>query len=185
MPYTAFMFSASAPWNVLRPYAEKIQRGRAWDTFNLISIVVVNALLLPKQNMEQLSWFTSIADYLPMSASETMPADISHLSEMQVIRNVGFLKSRKSTEPDGLCSSVFKDVGQVLASELAKLLGPIWLVEKIPKDWHESLIVSIYEKGDTSSCKSHRRVTSVSIASKLLAWIILHRLPSSGGRWRR
>lgn len=57
-----------------------------------------------------------------------------------------------------------KNVGEVLAYELTKLLGSFWEKEKIPKDWCESMTGLIYKKVDRYS------------------WIIIdHIIQSAGG----
>lgn len=57
--------------------------------------------------------------------------------------------------------------------------------EEIPRDWCESVIVSICVIGDRSSCENHRGISSINIASKRLAEVILWRLSSSRDHWVR
>lgn len=55
-----------------------------------------------------------------MPTSEPMQVDISSLSEMEVIKEMDFLKRRKFAGLDGLSPPFFKDGGEV-TSELPKL----------------------------------------------------------------
>lgn len=64
--------------------------------------------------------------------------------------------------------SSFKEGGEVLASELTKLLGPIWERKQIPKNWSESVIVFIYQKCDRSPCENRRGFISLILSSDYL-----------------
>lgn len=111
-----------------------------------------------------------------------MQMDTSPPSEMEVMREMGFLKRDKAAGSDGLSPSLFKDDDEVLTSELRKLLGSIGPREEISKDCSELVIVLICKKGDRSTCENHRGMGLVNTAFKLLAGIILRRL--SGTRER-
>lgn len=50
----------------------------------------------------------------------------------------------------------------------------MWAVNKTPKDWCESAIVLIY----IFSCENHRKISLVSIASRLILGIVLRHLSS-------
>jgi len=53
------------------------------------------------------------------------------------------------------------------------------LLEKIPEDWEEGLIIKIPKKGDLSNCNKWRGVTLLSIPSKILTRIILNRIQNT------
>ncbi|THD24217.1 Acyl-CoA:glycerol-3-phosphate acyltransferase [Fasciola hepatica] len=108
-----------------------------------------------------------------------MQVNITFLSKMEVMWEADYLKRHKASGPDGLSPSLFKDRGEALVSELTKLLWVIWDRERIPREWCKSVIVPIHKKGDRSSCENHRGISLVSIASKLLTGLILHRLSSA------
>ncbi|MBM6549358.1 reverse transcriptase family protein, partial [Streptococcus dysgalactiae subsp. equisimilis] len=128
---------------------------------------------------DQFSWTTSTTDMGNVATNATFEVDISPPSEREVNRELGYLKRNKAAGPDGLFPSVFKDGGPALVTELTGLLRTVWDRSEIPKDWCESVIIPIYKKGDRSSCENHRGISLVSIASKLLAGIILRRLSSA------
>lgn len=60
-----------------------------------------------------------------MPASEPIQVDASPPSEMEVIKEVGFLKKNKTSGPNGMSLSLFKDAGDVLKSQLTQFLGSI------------------------------------------------------------
>lgn len=60
---------------------------------------------------------------LPMPSSKILQAGVSSATGTEVIRDMGFLKKYKAAEPKGLHPSYDKDGGEVLTSELTKLMG--------------------------------------------------------------
>ena len=60
---------------------------------------------------------------------------------------------------------------------ITNLFRKIWKEESVPQDFKDALIVHIYKrKGDRACCDNHRGVTLLSIASKVLARVLLNRL---------
>lgn len=98
-----------------------------------------------------------------MHASETMQVDTRPPFEMEVIREINFLKRRKAAAPDGLSPTFFNDGGEV-KSELIKLLGSVWC---------ELVNLPIYRKGDRFLCKSRIGISMASVKPKRLANITL------------
>lgn len=73
---------------------------------------------------------------LPLiSESEPLQVDDSVLSEMEMIKETGFLKEHKAPGPDGLQSSFFTTSEEVLPSQLTKVLGSVWDWAEIPEKW--------------------------------------------------
>ena len=67
--------------------------------------------------------------------------------------------------------------GHSVLVELHRLIEVIWEREKIPDDWKESLIVSIYKnKGDKSVCENSCGISLLTIAGKIYAKVMLTRL---------
>lgn len=56
--------------------------------------------------------------------------------------------------------------------ELTESPGSQWSEEGTPKDWRESISVTIYKKDDEFSCENHRGNSLVSFPSKLPVGII-------------
>ncbi|CAH8491765.1 unnamed protein product [Dicrocoelium dendriticum] len=102
-----------------------------------------------------------------------VPLDPTSRSEVE--REIGLLKLNKAAGPDDLNPALFKFVGSALIDALHELLVKLWKQETVPTDWSRSVIVPIFKGGSRSECGSHRRISLISIASKLLASIILHR----------
>ena len=55
-------------------------------------------------------------------------------------------------------------------------LNMIWEEEQVPDDWTKGILVKLPKKGDRSICGNWRGIMLLSIPSKLLCHIILHRM---------
>lgn len=108
-----------------------------------------------------------------MLSSESFKVDRSPSLEIGVVRDIGFLGRYEAGGPYGMSPSLFKGDSELLTMELIKPLESKWTREQIPEDWCESVIISIYNKGDRSSFGNPRGISLVSIPSKLLTSIIL------------
>ena len=97
-------------------------------------------------------------------------------SEQEVRCEIQRLKSNKSPGPDELHPLFFKQGGERLVACFTKLLQSVWNDEVIPNDWSASTVVPIFKKGARTQCENHRGISLISVASKVLASIILRRL---------
>lgn len=87
------------------------------------------------------------------------------------------LKNGKTAGLDNLPSELYKYGGPHIKSSLFALILKIWECEKIPQDWKDASICKLYKgKGDISDCSSHRGISLLSAAGKVLAHIINNRL---------
>ncbi|CAH8645530.1 unnamed protein product [Dicrocoelium dendriticum] len=98
------------------------------------------------------------------------------LSRSEVERELRLLKLNKAAGSDDLPPALSKFGGPALVGALHELLVKLWEQETVPTDWSRSVIVPIFKGGSRSECGNHRGISLISIASKLLASIILHRL---------
>ncbi|CAH8560679.1 unnamed protein product [Dicrocoelium dendriticum] len=97
-------------------------------------------------------------------------------SEAEVCLEIRRLKRFKAAGLDGLPPELFKYGGVAIINQLTALFAKIWHEEKVPSSWGESVIVPIFKKGARTSCANHRGISLISVASKLLASILLRRL---------
>jgi hypothetical protein len=61
---------------------------------------------------------------------------------------IGKLKSYKSPGTDQIPAELIKAGGEILHSEIYKLICSRRNKEELPQQWKESIIVPIYKKGD-------------------------------------
>jgi hypothetical protein len=48
--------------------------------------------------------------------------------------------------------------GETLCSEIYKVINCIWKKEQLPHQWKESIIASIYKKGDEVDCSNYQHI---------------------------
>ena len=59
---------------------------------------------------------------------------------------------------------------------LSSIFTTIWMEETFPSDWQKQLLVSIHKKGSQSDCDNYRRISLLSVPSKVFTKIISNRL---------
>ena len=89
------------------------------------------------------------------------------------------LENGKAAGLDNINQEVLKFDPEITAEMLYPLLEKIWKEEKIYEDWEEGLIIKIPKKGDLSYYNNWRRVTLLSIPSKILTRIILNTIKNT------
>jgi hypothetical protein len=67
-------------------------------------------------------------------------------------------------------------VGEVMLVSHIKIINSIWNKEELPRQWKESIIVSIYNKGDKTHSSNYRCISLLSTTHKILSNILLSRL---------
>jgi hypothetical protein len=88
------------------------------------------------------------------------------------------LKSYESPATDQIPVELIKAGGETLCSEIHKLICSIWNKEEMPQQWKESIIVSIYKKGDKTDYNNYRGKSLLSTAYKILSNNLLARFNS-------
>jgi hypothetical protein len=69
---------------------------------------------------------------------------------------IGKLKSYKSPGNDQIPAELIKEGGEILYSEIGRLICSICNKEELPQQWKESIIVPIYKKGGKTDCNNYR-----------------------------
>ena len=101
-----------------------------------------------------------------------LPPSVRELEEC-----IRTLRNRISPGADGLPAELFKYGGESVLREIHKVISIVWDTESVPKDWKDSLIISIYKnKGDRAECGNSRGISLLSVVGKLMAKILLKRL---------
>jgi sorting nexin-29 len=101
---------------------------------------------------------------------------VTEPSLVEVEIAVGKLKSYKSPGTDQIPAELIKAGGETLYSEIHRLICSIWNKEELPQQWKESIIVTIYKKGNEIECNNYRGISLLSTAYKILSNILLARL---------
>jgi hypothetical protein len=82
----------------------------------------------------------------------------------------------KSTGIDQIPTDLIQAGGEILRSEIRKLINSNFNQEELPDQWNMSIIVPIYKKGDKTDCSNYRGISPLSIRDKILSNILPSRL---------
>jgi hypothetical protein len=88
----------------------------------------------------------------------------------------GKLKRYKSTDVYQIPAELIQAEGEPLRSGIYKLTQLIWIKEKLPHRWKESIVVPTHKKGDKTECSNYRGISLLSMSYKILSNILLSRL---------
>jgi hypothetical protein len=110
------------------------------------------------------------------TAIHTAEILVPELSASEVAMVIEKLKRHKSPGIDQIPAELFKAGGRTIHSEIQKLINSIWNREELHKEWKESMIVLIYNKGDITDCSNYRGISLLSTTYKILHKILLSRL---------
>ena len=87
------------------------------------------------------------------------------------------MKLGKAMGPDGISVEIWKSLGEEGVDMLLDLLQKIFEQEKMPEEWRDSVIVSIFkEKGDIQDCGNYRGIKMISHTMKIWERVIDRRL---------
>jgi hypothetical protein len=86
------------------------------------------------------------------------------------------LKRYKSPGIDQIPAELIKAGGSKICCEIHKLIISIWNTEELPDQWKESIILPIYNKGDTTYCSNYHGISLLSTTYKILSNILLSKL---------
>jgi hypothetical protein len=74
---------------------------------------------------------------------------------------------------DQIPAELIQAGGEILHSNIHKLINSIWNTEKLPDQWEESIIVLVHKKGDKTDCSNYRAISVLSTLSKTFSNILL------------
>ena len=84
------------------------------------------------------------------------------------------LKNNRSPGIDDVVAEVLKDFW--LRETLLELFNLCYKTATVPDEWHQSLLIPIFKKGDPTICNNYRGVALMSICAKLYNLLLLNRL---------
>jgi len=61
---------------------------------------------------------------------------------------------------------------------LHKLISIVWMTERSPQDWKDSVLVTIFKKDDVKECGNYRGISLLSVPGKVYALLMLRRVSS-------
>ena len=84
------------------------------------------------------------------------------------------LKNNKTPGIDGILAEVLKNVA--LRNALLEMFNMCYNTKTVPDEWHQSILVPIFKKGDPTKCGNYRGIALMSICAKLYNLLLLERL---------
>ena len=106
----------------------------------------------------------------------------------ELLKAISQLSSGKAPGPDSFPAEIYKNGGPALALRILQLFRLIWQQERVPQDLKDASIIHLYKrKGNRKDCNNHSGISLLSIAGKILAWILLKQglLPESQWGFRK
>jgi hypothetical protein len=85
------------------------------------------------------------------------------------------LKTYKSPGSDQIPAEQIQAGGEILRSEIHKLINSIWNREELPEHW-KNIIVPVYKKGGKTDFSNYLGVSLLSTSYRILSNILLSRL---------
>ena len=87
------------------------------------------------------------------------------------------LSSGKAPGSDAIPAEIYKAGGLPVAEKLTELFHIMWRKKAIPQEFKDATIIHVFKrKGNPQVCDSHRGISLLSIAGKILARVLLNRL---------
>ena len=80
-------------------------------------------------------------------------------SAFEIVMAIEKRKRHQLTGIDQIPAELFKAGGRTVHSEICKLINSFWNKEELPVEWEESVIVTIFNKGDNTECSSYRGIS--------------------------
>jgi len=118
------------------------------------------------------STFVDLLPQLPTTSDLDQPPSFH-----EVHKAVKGLRNNIAAGPDGISAEILKYGGDLLLHRLHRIICAAWTSGKLPQQWKDATIVTIYKcKGDKSVCGNSRGISLLSVAGKVLARVTLRRL---------
>ena len=96
---------------------------------------------------------------------------------IEVTRAIRRLKNGKAAGPDCITPELLKFAEKPVSTALYKLFNIVWASGKVPAEWKEGIIVSLYKgKGSHTDCGSYRPISLLSVPGKVFAHVLLARI---------
>jgi len=120
----------------------------------------------------------SLCPELDDAAANAAPAgdireDAPTLEEVQ--KAIRKLRNGRAAGPDEITPERLKTAEIPISIALQQLFLLIWKSGKVPADWKEAVIISLYKgKGSRTVCSNHRPISLLSVPGKVFPHVLLH-----------
>ena len=105
---------------------------------------------------------------VPDSAS----IDSVNFTPLKVLTAIKKLKPSKSSGPDTLPSSLFKQLATALAGPLSIMYTTFMSVGRVPSEWTHAIVTPVFKGGDAADTSNYRPISLTSVSCKIMERII-------------
>ena len=98
------------------------------------------------------------------------------INDVEVEAKIKKLKNRKSPGTDGIPNELLKYGGPELASKLSQLFNKILKETETPEEWHNSITIPIFKKGQKTCPENYRGITLLNTTMKLFTGVLKDKL---------
>ena len=107
---------------------------------------------------------------------ESTDTDSDDILRDEVEAAIRDLKKDKSAGVDNIPGELIQAGGEEMVSILHKICNKIWKTGVWPKEWTQSLVITLPKKGNLQLCQNYRTISLICHPSKVMLRIILNRL---------
>ncbi len=116
-------------------------------------------------------------DTEPTGSVDTCSTNIDAPTLDEVRRAIMKLKNNKAAGCDSISAELLKFAIGPISVALHELFQKVWASGRVPSEWKEGIIVSLYKgKGKKSECCNYRPITLLSVPGKVFAHVLLARI---------
>ena len=95
----------------------------------------------------------------------------------ETVKAIKLLSSGKAPGSDAIPAEIYKTGGIPVAKKMTELFHIMWRKEDTPQEFKDASIIHLFKrKGNPHLCDSHRGISLLSVAGKVLARILLNRM---------
>jgi hypothetical protein len=80
-------------------------------------------------------------------------------SHLEVEIATAKFKKYKSPGSNQVSAELIQAGGEILLSEIHKLINSVWNKEELPDQWKESMTVPVHKEGDKTDCNNYRGIS--------------------------
>jgi hypothetical protein len=118
-----------------------------------------------KNYFSQLGNVHNVSDVRQIEVHTTEPL-VPGPSRLEMEVAIAKLKKYQSPGSGQIPAELIKAAGEILLSEIHKLINSIWNKEELPDQWKESIIVPIHRKGDKTDCNDYCGISLLQLNTK-------------------
>ena len=99
-------------------------------------------------------------------------AKTGDLEYFEVVKAVKKPKTNKAPGPDGAATELFKFLDQDNVISLTECLNSFWQIKKVPDEFVQAHIASLYKKGDHENPEKYCPISLLNISYKIFASVL-------------